>query len=64
MEASSHALAQRRTWGVQVDVAVFTNLTQDHLDYHGTMSRYLDAKLMLFDGRNGSRARVGWGSRS
>ena len=33
----------------------FTNLTQDHLDYHGTMDAYLDAKLMLFDGRNGGR---------
>jgi len=53
MEASSHALAQRRTWGLACDAAVFTNLTQDHLDYHGTMEAYLDAKLMLFDGRNG-----------
>ena len=53
LEASSHALAQRRTWGLACDVAMFTNLTQDHLDYHGTMAAYLDAKLMLFDGRNG-----------
>jgi UDP-N-acetylmuramoyl-L-alanyl-D-glutamate--2,6-diaminopimelate ligase len=53
LEASSHALVQRRTWGLACDVAVFTNLTQDHLDYHGTMDAYLDAKLMLFDGRNG-----------
>ena len=53
LEASSHALVQRRTWGLACDVCVFTNLTQDHLDYHGTMDRYLDAKLMLFDGRNG-----------
>lgn len=53
MEASSHALAQRRTWGLACDAVVFTNLTQDHLDYHGTMDAYLDAKLMLFDGRNG-----------
>jgi UDP-N-acetylmuramoyl-L-alanyl-D-glutamate--2,6-diaminopimelate ligase len=57
MEASSHALAQRRTWGLEADVAVFTNLTQDHLDYHGTMDAYLDAKLMLFDGRNGGGAK-------
>jgi UDP-N-acetylmuramoyl-L-alanyl-D-glutamate--2,6-diaminopimelate ligase len=56
LEASSHALVQRRTWGMDVDVAVFTNLTQDHLDYHGTMEAYLDAKLMLFDGRNGGEA--------
>jgi len=54
-EASSHALAQRRTWGTACDACVFTNLTQDHLDYHGTMAAYLDAKLMLFDGRNGGR---------
>ncbi|MFN8586424.1 MAG: UDP-N-acetylmuramoyl-L-alanyl-D-glutamate--2,6-diaminopimelate ligase [Candidatus Eisenbacteria bacterium] len=54
MEASSHALVQRRTWGLACDAAIFTNLTQDHLDYHGTMDAYLDAKLMLFDGRNGA----------
>jgi UDP-N-acetylmuramoyl-L-alanyl-D-glutamate--2,6-diaminopimelate ligase len=55
-EVSSHALAQRRAYGVEFDVVVFTNLTQDHLDYHGTMEAYLDAKLMLFDGRNGPAA--------
>ncbi len=55
LEASSHALVQRRAWGLACDVCVFTNLTQDHLDYHGTMAAYLDAKLMLFDGRNGGR---------
>ena len=55
LEASSHALAQRRTWGLACDACVFTNLTQDHLDYHRTMEAYLDAKLMLFDGRNGGR---------
>lgn len=53
LEASSHALVQRRAWGLACDACVFTNLTQDHLDYHGTMAAYLDAKLMLFDGRNG-----------
>ena len=53
MEVSSHSLALRRTWGLEADACVFTNLTQDHLDYHGTMENYLDAKLMLFDGRNG-----------
>ena len=55
LEASSHALFQRRTWGLACDACVFTNLTQDHLDYHGTMDAYLDAKRMLFDGRNGGR---------
>lgn len=53
LEASSHALVQKRTYGLAVDAAVFTNLTQDHLDYHGTMEAYQDAKCMLFDGRNG-----------
>ena len=53
MEVSSHALVQRRAYGVAFDAVVFTNLSQDHLDYHRTMDAYLDAKLMLFDGRNG-----------
>jgi UDP-N-acetylmuramoyl-L-alanyl-D-glutamate--2,6-diaminopimelate ligase len=53
IEVSSHALAQRRSFGLECDVVVFTNLTQDHLDYHGTMDAYRDAKEMLFDGRNG-----------
>ncbi len=48
MEVSSHALAQRRVSGILFDVAVFTNLTQDHLDYHGTMEAYCDAKARLF----------------
>ncbi len=52
-EMSSHALVQRRGFGVHRDVAIFTNLTHDHLDFHGTLEAYLDAKLMLFDGRNG-----------
>src|SRR5262245_32430440 len=58
LEASSHALAQRRTFGLECDVAIFTNLTQDHLDFHGTMESYLDAKLMLFDGRNGKHTKI------
>ena len=48
MEVSSHALAQERTRGVEWDVAVFTNLTQDHLDFHGTMENYFESKLKLF----------------
>ena len=48
MEVSSHALAQHRVSGIHFDIALFTNLTQDHLDYHETMDAYLDAKLMLF----------------
>src|SRR5213079_253253 len=44
MEVSSHALAQERVRGLEWDVAVFTNLTQDHLDFHGTMENYFEAK--------------------
>jgi UDP-N-acetylmuramoyl-L-alanyl-D-glutamate--2,6-diaminopimelate ligase len=50
MEVSSHALAQERTYGVPFDVAVFTNLTRDHLDYHNTMDEYFGAKKKLFEG--------------
>ena len=48
MEVSSHALAQRRVEGLEFAVGVFTNLTQDHLDYHGTMEAYRAAKGLLF----------------
>lgn len=48
MEVSSHALDQDRVRGVDFDVAVFTNLTRDHLDYHQTMDRYFEAKRRLF----------------
>src|ERR1700687_6374434 len=50
MEVSSHALAQERVFGVPFDVAVFTNLTRDHLDYHKTMDEYFAAKRVLFEG--------------
>jgi UDP-N-acetylmuramoyl-L-alanyl-D-glutamate--2,6-diaminopimelate ligase len=49
MEASSHALHQHRMTGLQLKGAVFTNLTHDHLDYHGSMNEYIKAKKMLFD---------------
>ncbi len=49
MEASSHALAQHRLDGVGFDIAVFTNLTQDHLDYHGDIEDYFAAKARLVD---------------
>lgn len=48
MEASSQALDQLRLWGLSFDVGVFTNLTQDHLDYHGTFENYYQAKKSLF----------------
>jgi UDP-N-acetylmuramoyl-L-alanyl-D-glutamate--2,6-diaminopimelate ligase len=49
MEVSSHSLDQRRVDGLEFDAAVFTNLTRDHLDYHGTMDAYLKAKARLLD---------------
>ena len=58
MEMSSHALEQERVWGLPVDVAMFTNLTQDHLDYHGTMERYFEAKARLFAGVGAAPPRV------
>ncbi len=51
MEVSSHGLDQGRVADIKYDVAVFTNLTRDHLDYHGTMERYGEAKAALFDQR-------------
>ncbi|MEP6955426.1 MAG: UDP-N-acetylmuramoyl-L-alanyl-D-glutamate--2,6-diaminopimelate ligase [Chthoniobacterales bacterium] len=48
LEVSSHALVQERTRGLEWDAAVFTNLTQDHLDFHGTMEAYFESKLKLF----------------
>ncbi len=48
MEASSHALDQKRIYALDFEVAAFTNLTQDHLDYHKTMENYLAAKMKLF----------------
>jgi len=49
MEVSSHALDQKRVLGCQFEVAVFTNLTQDHLDYHPTLEDYFQAKALLFN---------------
>jgi len=48
LETTSHALVQYRTWGVPYSVAVLTNISQDHLDYHKTMERYIAAKQRLF----------------
>jgi UDP-N-acetylmuramoyl-L-alanyl-D-glutamate--2,6-diaminopimelate ligase len=50
MEVSSHALAQQRVYGIPFDVAIFTNLTRDHLDYHHTLEEYFAAKQVLFEG--------------
>jgi len=48
IESSSHSLAQNRIWGVPFEIAVMTNVTNDHLDYHGTFENYLEAKRRLF----------------
>ena len=48
LETSSHSLAQYRTWGVPYEIAVITNITNDHLDYHGTFDKYSEAKRRLF----------------
>ncbi len=58
MEVSSHALAQGRVHGIPFDVAMFTNLTRDHLDFHGTMDDYFGAKKKLFDASLGRAPRV------
>jgi len=59
MEVSSHALEQERVAGLEFETAIFTNLTRDHLDYHGTMEKYFQAKARLFTGLSpGSHAVV------
>jgi UDP-N-acetylmuramoyl-L-alanyl-D-glutamate--2,6-diaminopimelate ligase len=67
MEVSSHALAFERVGGVTFDVAAFTNLSHDHLDLHGSMDRYFDAKARLFEPDRARRGAVNaddrWGRR-
>ena len=67
MEVSSHALVQSRVEGIHFDVAVFTNLSHDHLDYHGTMDAYFKAKSSLFTSDHALRGVVNaddpWGQR-
>lgn len=58
MEVSSHALAQRRVEGIRFSAAVLTNLTQDHLDFHGTMEEYAAAKSLLFSEHLAPGARI------
>lgn len=48
LESSSHSLAQSRIWGIPYEIAVMTNVTNDHLDYHGSFDNYLEAKRQLF----------------
>jgi UDP-N-acetylmuramoyl-L-alanyl-D-glutamate--2,6-diaminopimelate ligase len=67
MEVSSHALVQSRVEGIHFDVAVFTNLSHDHLDYHRTMDEYFEAKARLFSPKHALRAVINaddpWGRR-
>lgn len=67
MEVSSHALAQGRTRPIQFDVAGFSNLSQDHLDYHRRLSDYFAAKAQLFDSKNSRRSVItvddSWGQK-
>lgn len=58
MEVSSHALAQRRVHGFEFDAAVFTNLTQDHLDFHRDAEEYFEAKALLFSGIGQSKSPI------
>ena len=67
MEVSSHALAQHRVDGILYDLAIFTNLSQEHLDYHGTMTAYFETKASLFSPERARAGLVGsdtpWGAR-
>lgn len=58
MEISSHAIEMKRVAGLNVEVAVFTNLSRDHLDFHGDMETYFRAKKKMFEGLNGCQPRV------
>lgn len=59
VEVTSHAILQSRLWGIAADTVVFTNLSQDHLDYHGTMEEYRNAKGKLFEQLNSSVRKPG-----
>jgi UDP-N-acetylmuramoyl-L-alanyl-D-glutamate--2,6-diaminopimelate ligase len=61
MEVSSHALDQHRVYGIAYRGAIFTNLTRDHLDYHGTIENYAKSKKRLFDGLSDDAIAVLWG---
>jgi UDP-N-acetylmuramoyl-L-alanyl-D-glutamate--2,6-diaminopimelate ligase len=58
MEVSSHALSMDRLWGCRFDVAVFTNLTSDHLDYHKNLDDYFAAKRQLFEGTGAGKPTI------
>lgn len=58
MEVSSHGICQKRTYGLNVDVAAFLNLTQDHIDYHKSMEAYFEVKKRLFTGEMGPQPKT------
>src|SRR3989454_2670361 len=58
MEVSSHAIEMKRVMGLQFEIAVFTNLSRDHLDFHGDMESYFEAKKKLFTGRTGVKPKL------
>src|SRR5438034_947890 len=58
MEVSSHAIAMKRVQALQFEIAVFTNLSRDHLDFHGDMDSYFRTKRQLFEGLSGVRPRI------
>ncbi|HLH30281.1 MAG TPA: Mur ligase family protein, partial [Terriglobia bacterium] len=58
MEISSHAIEMKRVAGLKVEIAVFTNLSRDHLDFHGDMETYFRAKKKMFEGLGGTKPRV------
>src|SRR5262245_22646730 len=58
MEVSSHAIAMKRVAGLQFEIAVFTNLSRDHLDFHGDMESYFQTKKKLFEGLSGKHPRI------
>ncbi len=59
LETTSHALAQHRIWGIPYEIAVMTNVTHEHLDYHGTFAKYVAAKLRLFKIANRHGKKIG-----
>ena len=59
VEVSSHAIVQKRIRHLELDVAVFTNLTQEHLDYHNSMEEYFEAKVSIFTGMAGQKNKKG-----
>jgi UDP-N-acetylmuramyl tripeptide synthase len=61
LETTSHALAQNRVWGVPYSLAVMTNVTHEHLDYHKTFERYVEAKRKLFKLTNKYKKAMLWG---